>query len=827
MSADRAGAPQDAGVSRDGAAYASATGRAEAHFYHFSHDKAGMGGVDKAKVAAVVHAMSEGSKFYENEERRDTRIQRRIEAKRRRWESLRPGRGDMAGAEAVVSRELAAHEAGRDLSRVWAVIDMDQFFAAVEERDRPELAGRPMAVGGTGMLSTANYAARRFGVRSAMPGFIALKLCPQLAIVKPDYGKYKAAGRIARAVFRRFDPGCSCPSLDECYLDLTAALAERGARPPASGQGWGAGAEPGPAGVERGTGMLAPSGGGSVSALLARGSTDAVTGPAAEDEEEVEEDGGADDDQASGVEREAGRSAGSGREGRGAAAQAGAAGFALLSRPGDGGGGGVSSSAAFHAAVWDLVEEIRCAVREATGGLTCSAGVAANAMLAKVASDMNKPNGQCVVPFGRADVLGFVGALPVRKLPGIGRVTETELAGLGLGTVADVRREAARLRCVLTPRMASWLLRVSLGIAATTREDGGSSYRRKSLSLERTFRDEARLSVQLELVTSLAERLAGQMRGEAAAFTEDGEDGEDGGGEGASGAETEGETGEGAPSSGDRAAGGEQAPPRTAVPAAEGDAVRRRQARGHVPGFFGGADSSSEEEGAGPRRRPVMRGRTVTVKLKLSSFRVLQRSSTLEGPSNSASLIAAECRRIVRQEHEAVTQATGRAMSLRLLGVKVHNLVFEGDVSDAGTLDALIRRKRPREPASQRESETPARAAGPQVTMMDASLPARAAAPATKPREAAQRGIPARGPAADVAPACAGTSTSGQPEADTAPAPSSVMPAPAPCVPRRPGVLQQMIERRMRSLREAPSAKRPRGPGGGQASLTSFVRRVR
>ena len=71
-------------------------------------------------------------------------------------------------------------EAGRDLTRSWAHFDMDAFFAAVEIRDNPALGSVPMAVGGLGMISTANYAARAFGVRSAMPGFIARRLCPQV-----------------------------------------------------------------------------------------------------------------------------------------------------------------------------------------------------------------------------------------------------------------------------------------------------------------------------------------------------------------------------------------------------------------------------------------------------------------------------------------------------------------------------------------------------------------------------------------------------------------------------------------------------------------------
>lgn len=71
-------------------------------------------------------------------------------------------------------------ERDRELSRTWAHIDMDMFYAAVEIRDEPELANVPLAVGGLSMISTANYIARNYGVRSAMPGFIAKKLCPDL-----------------------------------------------------------------------------------------------------------------------------------------------------------------------------------------------------------------------------------------------------------------------------------------------------------------------------------------------------------------------------------------------------------------------------------------------------------------------------------------------------------------------------------------------------------------------------------------------------------------------------------------------------------------------
>ena len=87
----------------------------------------------------------------------------------------------------------------------------------------------PMAVGSTSMLSTSNYAARKHGVRAAMPGFIALKLCPKLVIVPPNFDKYKAVSKCVGEVFALYDVNHVMMSLDEAYLDLTEFLAANGA----------------------------------------------------------------------------------------------------------------------------------------------------------------------------------------------------------------------------------------------------------------------------------------------------------------------------------------------------------------------------------------------------------------------------------------------------------------------------------------------------------------------------------------------------------------------------------------------------------------------
>ena len=102
---------------------------------------------------------------------------------------------------------------------------MDAFYASVEQRDRPELRGKPVAVGGDphrrGVVAAASYEARKFGVRSAIPMARAVRLCPQLIIVHPDFRKYKAASQTVFDIFRSVTPLVEPMSLDEAYLDVT------------------------------------------------------------------------------------------------------------------------------------------------------------------------------------------------------------------------------------------------------------------------------------------------------------------------------------------------------------------------------------------------------------------------------------------------------------------------------------------------------------------------------------------------------------------------------------------------------------------------------
>ncbi|PNG27398.1 DNA polymerase IV [Methylocella silvestris] len=106
-------------------------------------------------------------------------------------------------------------------------IDMDAFFASVEQRDNPELRGKPVAVGGSsqrGVVAAASYEARAFGVRSAMPSVTARRKCPELIFVKPRFDVYRAVSEEMRAIFAEYTPIIEPLSLDEAYLDVSETL---------------------------------------------------------------------------------------------------------------------------------------------------------------------------------------------------------------------------------------------------------------------------------------------------------------------------------------------------------------------------------------------------------------------------------------------------------------------------------------------------------------------------------------------------------------------------------------------------------------------------
>jgi DNA polymerase-4 len=198
-------------------------------------------------------------------------------------------------------------------------IDMDAFYASVEQRDDPQLRGKPVVVawrGNRSVVCAASYEARRFGVRSAMPAIRAERLCPNAVFLPPDFPRYRAVSRLVREIFTRHTDLVEPLSLDEAYLDVT----------------------------ENKTGL-----------------------PSAT----------------------------------------------------------------------RVARAIREQIREELN-LTASAGVAPNKFLAKIASDWRKPDGLMVIQPDQVD--SFLLPLPVRRLPGVGKVTEEKLEKLGMQTVGDLRK---------------------------------------------------------------------------------------------------------------------------------------------------------------------------------------------------------------------------------------------------------------------------------------------------------------------------------------------------------------------------------------------------
>lgn len=248
-------------------------------------------------------------------------------------------------------------------------IDMDAFYASVEQRDRPDLQGRPVVVGGRpegrGVVAAASYEARQFGVHSAMPAAQAIKLCPGAVFVRPRFDAYRAISQQIRAIFYDYTDLVEPLSLDEAYLDVTA------------------------------------------------------------------------------------------------------------------------NKQGIPSATW-VANAIRERIFQVTR-LTASAGVAPNKFLAKIASDVNKPNGIFVITPERAE--RFVAQLPIGKFHGIGKATEKRMHGLGIFHGEDLR-ERAELELVRHfGKAGRFYYRIARGID----ERPVTPHRlRKSVGVEETFSKDLR-----------------------------------------------------------------------------------------------------------------------------------------------------------------------------------------------------------------------------------------------------------------------------------------------------------------------------------------------
>ncbi len=263
-------------------------------------------------------------------------------------------------------------------------VDMDAFFASVEQLDNPELRNKPVAVGGgvsRGVVAAASYEARKYGVRSAMSGIIAQRNCPELIFVKPRFDRYKEVSTQIREIFFSYTDLVEPLSLDEAYLDVTH-----------------------------------------------------------------------------------------------------------------------NKKQLFSAT--KMAEEIRAKIFEKTG-LTASAGISINKLVAKIASDYNKPNGQKTVP--PEEVIAFLEDLDIRKYHGIGKVTTKKMYALGIFTGKELKGQSQEFLTTHFGKTGVYYYNAVRGIHTS---EVKPSRIPKSMGAERTFSENLTSELFLEKkIIAVAEEL--------------------------------------------------------------------------------------------------------------------------------------------------------------------------------------------------------------------------------------------------------------------------------------------------------------------------------
>ncbi len=268
-------------------------------------------------------------------------------------------------------------------------VDMDAFYASVEQLDNPDLRGKPIAVGGSskrGVVAAASYEARKFGVRSAMSSVVAQRNCPELIFVKARFDRYKEISKIIRGIFHEYTDLVEPLSLDEAYLDVT---------------------------------------------VNKKGNPSATM----------------------------------------------------------------------------MAKEIRQRIFETTG-LNASAGISINKFIAKVASDINKPNGQKTV--NPEEVLEFLEELEIRKFYGVGKVTAEKMYKLGIFTGKDLKQKPIEFLEGNFGKSGSYYYNVVRGIHTSEVKPHRIP---KSVGAERTFNENLSSEVfMLERLEHIAEELEKRLK---------------------------------------------------------------------------------------------------------------------------------------------------------------------------------------------------------------------------------------------------------------------------------------------------------------------------
>ncbi|XP_054041074.1 DNA polymerase kappa isoform X2 [Rissa tridactyla] len=374
-------------------------------------NKAGMQGLDKEKINKIIMEATKGSRFYENELKKDQQVNQRIERMMQLKEKITTQQ--LLKAQLQVDKLVIELEQSRNLSNTIVHIDMDAFYAAVEMRDNPELKEKPIAVGSMSML--------------------------------------------VREILTEYDPNFMPMGLDEAYLNITEHLEER-LNWPEDKRRFFFNTE---STIEKDKGEVNMSAkfnedGYSSSPILFEDNTPLMDDHPQQRDQSVE------------------------------------------------------NSVVFGTSAEEVVKEIRFRIEQKTQ-LTASAGIAPNTMLAKMCSDRNKPNGQYRIAPERQAVLDFLKDLPIRKVPGIGKVTEKMLKALGIVTCSELYQQRALLSLLFSE--ASWrnFLDISLGLGSTHLEKDGE---RKSMSTERTFSEINTAEDQYSLCRELCRDLAQELQKE-------------------------------------------------------------------------------------------------------------------------------------------------------------------------------------------------------------------------------------------------------------------------------------------------------------------------
>ncbi|XP_063520976.1 DNA polymerase kappa isoform X3 [Pongo pygmaeus] len=373
-------------------------------------NKAGMEGLDKEKINKIIMEATKGSRFYGNELKKEKQVNQRIE----------------------------------NMMQQKAQITSQQLRKAQSQ-------------------STSNYHARRFGVRAAMPGFIAKRLCPQLIIKPPNFDKYRAVSKEVKEILADYDPNFMAMSLDEAYLNITKHLEERQNWPEDKRRYF----------IKMGNSVENDNPGKEVNKLSER---ERSISPLLFEESPSDLQPPGDPFQVN---------------------------FEEQNNPQI-----LQNSVVFGTSAEEVVKEIRFRIEQKTT-LTASAGIAPNTMLAKVCSDKNKPNGQYQILPNRQAVMDFIKDLPIRKVSGIGKVTEKMLKALGIITCTELYQQRALLSLLFSETSWHYFLHISLGLGSTHLTRDGE---RKSMSVERTFSEINKAEEQYSLCQELCSELAQDLQ---------------------------------------------------------------------------------------------------------------------------------------------------------------------------------------------------------------------------------------------------------------------------------------------------------------------------